>query len=67
LKPLQIDIHNPLAGAILGNELSNQSQMLGFVDTYYFIMWSFIIMLPLVLFLKRAANKPSKSTAIPIE
>jgi DHA2 family multidrug resistance protein len=64
LNSLHLTVQQPLAGAILGNELNNQAQMLGFVDTYYFIMWGFLIMLPLVLLLKRITHRTITPSAI---
>lgn len=57
LSRLHLDIHQPEAAVLLGGELFKQAQMVSFVNVYAFIMWSFLLMLPLVFFLKK--NKRS--------
>ena len=52
---MQLD--NPLALAILAKQLSRQAQMVAFVNVYSFISWSFLAMLPLVLFLRVKTKK----------
>ncbi len=58
LSALNLLPSQPLAASILGQELSNQAQMVAFVSVFYFIMASFIVMLPMVLLLKKA-QKPA--------
>lgn len=55
LANLNLSLGQPLAAPILGLALNTQSQMLAFVDTFVFIMWSFIIMLPLILLIRKSA------------
>lgn len=52
LKHLSLSLTNPLTPSILGSQLAIQAQMLAFVNVFAFIMWSFIILLPLVMLLK---------------
>lgn len=44
---------DPQAATMLLNELGKQSAMLAYMNTFAFITWSFIMMLPLVLLLKK--------------
>jgi DHA2 family multidrug resistance protein len=61
LAPLHLDAQDPQAAAILAHELSRQAQMIGFVDAFILIMWSFIAMAPMVFLLR----KPKKIRAEP--
>lgn len=54
---LHIDPNSALSMQILGVTLNNQSQMMAFIDTFTFIMWSFILMLPLVFLIKKVKTK----------
>lgn len=60
LRPLHLTVNDPKAVALLVRELSKQSLMLSYINTFAFIMWSFLIMLPFVFLLKK--NKTSQST-----
>ena len=60
LAPLHLEAQDPLAAAILAHELSRQAQMIGFVDAFTLIMWSFLAMVPLVLLL----GKPRPAQAL---
>ncbi|MEZ5773478.1 MAG: DHA2 family efflux MFS transporter permease subunit [Hyphomicrobiaceae bacterium] len=42
---------DPLAPAVLAAELARQSSMIGFLDAFYFIAMSFVVLAPLVLLL----------------
>ncbi len=57
LKPTQ-----PLGTALLTNELYEQASMLSYINVFYWMIWCFIIMIPLALFLKQG-----KKTATPLE
>ncbi len=67
LSNLHLSIKNPLSIAILGIELGRQSQMLAFIDVYAFIMWSFIVILPLIFFIKRSAPKGNQEEIMTLE
>ena len=60
LERLHLSITDPQAPAILGQLLAQQAQMGAILDAYKLITWSFLIMLPLILLLKRS------STALPV-
>lgn len=53
---LHLDVSSPKAIALLTSELSQQSLMLSYINTFSFIMWSFLIMLPCVLLLKNTKS-----------
>jgi DHA2 family multidrug resistance protein len=59
LQAAHLQLNNPLAPTLLGQQLSQQAQMLAFVNTYAFIMWSFLMMLPLVFLLRKPDQKPT--------
>lgn len=52
LTPLHLHPQQPLGTTILGNILFQQASMLSYVNVFAFIMWCFILMIPLALFLK---------------
>ncbi|CZN72285.1 Uncharacterised protein [Legionella pneumophila] len=60
LRPWHLKATDPQAAALLLNELGKQSLMLSYINTFAFIMWSFLIMLPFVLLLKQN-NSPATS------
>lgn len=66
LDRLHLDITDPQAGLILGQELSRQASMVGFVDAFTFIMWSFLAMLPMVLIMAKAKPKPAAAPTVPV-
>lgn len=57
IKPLGLDISDPTSISILTAEVAKQSQVIGFIDVYAFITWSFIAMIPLLLFIKVYRSK----------
>ena len=59
LRPWHLKASDPQAAALLVGELSKQSLMLSYINTFSFIMWSFLIMLPFVLLLKNTKDIPS--------
>lgn len=52
LQPLNLVPAHPASVALLKGELASQAQMIAFVNSFAFIMWSFLIMLPFLLFFK---------------
>lgn len=56
LAPLGLDVSDPRAAGVLALELGRQAQMVGLVDAFALIAWSFVLMLPLVLLLKRTSH-----------
>lgn len=65
LQPLHLQISDPLAPLILAKELTHQAQMVAFVNVFYFIMWSFILMLPLLLLFKYKKPDQPATTMLP--
>lgn len=56
-----LDMSDPLAAQLLGQELARQSSMLGFVDAFHFIAWSFVVLAPLLFLLRGGRNSAGKS------
>ncbi len=54
LNPLNLHPEQPIGAAVLGNMLIEQAQMLSYVNVFAFIMWCFVLMIPLALLLKRS-------------
>jgi DHA2 family multidrug resistance protein len=46
-----MSVTDPRAVGLLAHEVARQAQMLGMVDAFVLVMWSFILMLPFVLLL----------------
>lgn len=46
-------VDDPQAPAMLAGELSRQASMLAFVDTFWLIAWSFVLLAPLLLLIRR--------------
>ncbi|MCC6194626.1 MAG: multidrug efflux MFS transporter [Burkholderiales bacterium] len=53
LRPLHSSPTDPQALAIVAREVGRQAMMVAMVDVFYFIAWSFVAMLPLVLLLRK--------------
>lgn len=51
-------LNDPVSAQLLAGELHRQASMLAFVDAFWVISWTFILMIPLVWLLKR---KPAES------
>jgi DHA2 family multidrug resistance protein len=49
-----LSLNNPLTPRLLGGELSRHAMMVAFIDCFWVITWSMIILAPLVLILRRA-------------
>ncbi|MCL5260286.1 MAG: DHA2 family efflux MFS transporter permease subunit [Gammaproteobacteria bacterium] len=60
IRALHLTPQDPHAHALLGAELAKQAAMLSYIDVFTFVMWSFILMLPIVLFIKY--KKPTTPT-----
>ncbi len=64
LQHIHMNIHQPLAIFILQQQLYRQAQMVSFVNVYIFITWSFVLMLPLVLLLKKPKKKAASVAVV---
>ncbi len=64
LKGLHVTLADPTAIAVLAQSLANQAQMLGVLDAFKLISWSFIAMLPMVLMIGRAKQHTTKEEAM---
>jgi len=53
LGKLGLELSDPQAARLLARELGRQAQMIGIVDAFAAIAWSFVLMLPLVFLLRR--------------
>ena len=58
-----INPHAPQVPFLLAQELGRQSSMLGMLDAYSLVTWSFLLMLPLVLLLRHKKPAPQKAGA----
>lgn len=54
LQHLNLSLTSSRTGSMLAHTLGAQAQMVSFVTIFAFIAWSFVLMLPLVLLLKKA-------------
>jgi DHA2 family multidrug resistance protein len=61
LQSLHLSLSSPLAIQILMKTLNAQAQMIAFVDMFAFITWSFVLMLPLLLFIKKGHHHAETS------
>lgn len=57
LQRLHLDPNSQAGSMLLGGELARQANMEAFINVFAFVMWSFVIMIPLVLLLKPAPQK----------
>ncbi len=57
LQGLNLNLTDPAAIAVLAQSLARQAQMLGMLDAFKLISWSFIAMLPMVLLIGRSGRK----------
>jgi DHA2 family multidrug resistance protein len=53
---LNLSPSDPLAIALLAREVGRQAQMIAMLDAFKLITWSFLVMLPVALLLRRAGN-----------
>ena len=56
LSPMQLDLQSPGTPLLLAHELGRQAQMIGILDAYQLVLWSFVMMLPLVFIMKHQRN-----------
>lgn len=59
LQPLNLHPNQPLSNELLATELYRQAAMVSFVNVFDLVMWCFVLMLPLVFFLKRGDQTQS--------
>jgi DHA2 family multidrug resistance protein len=55
-----LSLQNPLAPQRLAAELGRQASMLGFIDAFQFITWSFLVLAPLLLMLRRSRARATR-------
>lgn len=48
-----LTLHDALTYQLLAQQLSRQAMMVAFVDAFWFVMWSILVLMPLMLILKR--------------
>jgi MFS transporter, DHA2 family, multidrug resistance protein len=56
LNAQHLALDNPLTAHLLAGELGRQAGMLAFVDAFWLVTWSFIVMAPLVWLLRRPVH-----------
>jgi DHA2 family multidrug resistance protein len=61
LEDLHLSPTDPAAVALIAQEVARQSQMIAMVDAFLLITWSFVVMLPLALLLRRASRRPAET------
>ena len=54
LRQLHLSASDPKAAALLAQQLAPQAQMAALLDVFVLITWSFVLMLPMVLLLRRS-------------
>lgn len=54
LQRIHVNPQQPLGSAVLGNLLSQQANMMSFINVVMFIIWCFLGMIPLVLLLRKS-------------
>jgi len=64
LKGLHLNLGDPAATAVLAHSLARQARMLGMLDAFKLISWSFIAMLPMVLLIGRSMRKPADEVLV---
>lgn len=64
LDRLGLTISDPNAIVILAGELRRQAQMVGLLDAFSLITWSFVLMLPLALVLRRVGTPAGASAPV---
>ncbi len=68
LDRIGLSLSDPQAARLLARELGRQAQMIGIVDAFTAIAWSFLLMLPLVFFLQRGfPHRDAARAAIVVE
>jgi len=61
LQGLNLHSGSPAAPTVLQHLLARQADMAGYLDAFYLITWGFLIMLPLVLFMRRVDLKSASA------
>ncbi len=61
LRGLGLHTYSPAAPSVLQHLLVRQADMAGYLDAFYLITWGFLIMLPLVLFMRRVNLKSASA------
>jgi DHA2 family multidrug resistance protein len=67
LQGLHLKPSDPKAVALVAQQVGEQAQMLAMLDVFQLITWSFIVMLPLVFFLRRGAPGAAAQPAVAAE
>jgi MFS transporter, DHA2 family, multidrug resistance protein len=64
LQGMNLQPGDPLSMQLLGRTLGAQARLTAFVDSFWFITVSFVIMIPLILMLKERQKQPSPATLV---
>ena len=67
LRSLHLQPTDPKAISLIAQQVAEQAEMVAMVDMFKLIAWSFLLMLPLVLFLRRSRPKTDPATSVPPE
>jgi DHA2 family multidrug resistance protein len=59
-------LNDPVSAQLLAGELHRQASMLAFVDAFWVISWTFILMIPLVWLLKRKPAERHRADPITV-
>ena len=57
LASLHMSITDPRAIQLIAKEVAKQAQMMSFINVFTFIAWSFVVVLPLLLLLKKSTKQ----------
>jgi MFS transporter, DHA2 family, multidrug resistance protein len=60
LHQIGLSLHDAVTPAVLGKVLAQQANMVSFTDSFMFITWSFIVMLPMLLLLRGGGLRTRK-------
>jgi DHA2 family multidrug resistance protein len=64
LYPLHLQASSPKGAAMLATVVATHAQMQAYVDIYKFITWSFLLMLPLVILIKKSKHNNNINTIL---
>jgi len=67
LRPLHLAPNDPKAIAIIAQQIGRQAEMLAMLDVFKLITWSFLLMLPMVLLLRRSKPAADPMASVPPE
>ncbi len=56
-----LTVADPLAPQLLAHELARQASMIGFIDAYWFVTLSFLLLAPLLLLFRKSATSPASA------